>query len=487
MFRTDDTPDPVFSDTIELDLSTVVPSLAGPRRPQDRIELKDMKEAWNETLKKPIDQGGFGLSDEEAAKSVSVQREDGTSYELKNGSVVIAAITSCTNTSNPSVMLGAGLVAKKAVEKGLSVPAYVKTSLTPGSKVVTEYLETAGLTEPLGKLGFTVAGYGCATCIGNSGPLPEDVAKAIEENDLTVASVLSGNRNFEGRIHPLVKANYLASPPLVIVYALAGTVDIDLEKDPIGTGSDGQPVYLKDIWPSAEEIIQVMKEAMNPDQFRRQYARVFDANERWNNMPTPKGDLYDWDEKSTYIQEPPFFVNLSAEVDPIEEIHGARALALLGDSVTTDHISPAGSIAPDSPAGKYLQENGVKPKDFNSYGSRRGNDRVMTRGTFANIRIRNAMVPGVEGGYTKYVPTGETMAIYDAAMKYHGRTRPSSSSPARSTEPEAPATGRPKGPTSSASRRSSPRASSGSTVATWWEWASCPCSSRTAKAGNPSA
>jgi aconitate hydratase len=424
MFRTDDTPDPVFSDTIELDLSTVVPSLAGPRRPQDRIELKDMKEAWNETLRKPIDQGGFGLSEEETAKSVKVQRADGTSYELKNGSVVIAAITSCTNTSNPSVMLGAGLVAKKAVEKGLSVPAYVKTSLTPGSKVVTEYLEAAGLTEPLGQLGFTVAGYGCATCIGNSGPLPVDVAKAIEENDLTVASVLSGNRNFEGRIHPLVKANYLASPPLVIVYALAGTVDIDLEKEPIGTGSDGQPVYLKDIWPSAEEIIQVMKEAMNPDQFRRQYARVFDANERWNKMPTPKGDLYDWDEKSTYIQEPPFFVNLSAEVEPIEEIHGARALALLGDSVTTDHISPAGSIAPDSPAGKYLQENGVEPKDFNSYGSRRGNDRVMTRGTFANIRIRNAMVPGVEGGYTKYVPTGETMAIYDAAMRYQQENTP---------------------------------------------------------------
>ena len=424
MFRTDDTPDPVFSDTIELDLSTVVPSLAGPRRPQDRIELKDMKKAWNDTLRKPIDQGGFGLSEEEAAKSVSVQRADGTSYELKNGSVVIAAITSCTNTSNPSVMLGAGLVAKKAVEKGLSVPPYVKTSLTPGSKVVTEYLEAAGLSEPLGKLGFTVAGYGCATCIGNSGPLPEDVSKAIEENDLTVASVLSGNRNFEGRIHPLVKANYLASPPLVIVYALAGTVDIDLEKEPIGTGSDGQPVYLKDIWPSAEEIIQVMKEAMNPDQFRRQYARVFDANERWNKMPTPKGDLYDWDENSTYIQEPPFFVNLSAEVEPIKEIRGARALALLGDSVTTDHISPAGSIAPDSPAGKYLQEKGVAPKDFNSYGSRRGNDRVMTRGTFANIRIRNAMVPGVEGGYTKYVPTGETMAIYDAAMRYQQENTP---------------------------------------------------------------
>ncbi|MBN2910561.1 aconitate hydratase AcnA [Polycladomyces sp. WAk] len=423
LFRTDDTPDPIFSDTIELDLSTVVPSLAGPKRPQDRIELKNMKKAWNDTLRKPVEERGFGLSEEEIDKKAEVTA-DGESFTLKNGSVVIAAITSCTNTSNPSVMLGAGLVAKKAVEKGLKVPAYVKTSLTPGSKVVTDYLKEAGLIEPLAQLGFTVAGYGCATCIGNSGPLPEAVAKAIEENDLTVASVLSGNRNFEGRIHPLVKANYLASPPLVIVYALAGTVDIDLLNEPIGYGHDNQPVYLKDIWPSAQEVRDVMNQAMNPEQFKKQYSRVFDANERWNNLPTPKGELYDWDPKSTYIQEPPFFVNLSPDVEPIEEIRGARALAVLGDSVTTDHISPAGAIAPDSPAGKYLREHGVEPKDFNSYGSRRGNDRVMTRGTFANIRIRNLMVPGTEGGVTKFLPTGEVMPIYDAAMKYKEQNTP---------------------------------------------------------------
>jgi aconitate hydratase len=418
MFRTDDMPDPVFSDTIELDLSTVVPSLAGPKRPQDRIELNRMKESWNETLRKPVEERGFGLTEEAAKKSVKVTREDGVEYELKHGSVVIAAITSCTNTSNPSVMVGAGLVAKKAVEKGLSVPPYVKSSLTPGSRVVTEYLTKGGLVEPLAKLGFTVAGYGCATCIGNSGPLSDDVSKAIEENDLTVASVLSGNRNFEGRIHPLVKANYLASPPLVVAYALAGTVDIDFEKEPIGYGKDNQPVYLKDIWPSSEEIAQVMREAITPEQFKQQYSKVFDANERWNKLPTPKGVLYEWDEKSTYIQEPPFFSDLSGEVEPIRPIRGANVLALLGDSVTTDHISPAGSIKPDSPAGRYLIENGVDVKDFNSYGSRRGNDRVMTRGTFANIRIRNQMVPGSEGGVTEHVPSGQVMSIYDAAMEY---------------------------------------------------------------------
>ena len=423
LFRTDDTLDPIFSDTIELDLSTVVPSLSGPRRPQDRIELNKMKEAWNETLRKPIDESGFGLSEEEISKSVQVSRED-ESYELKQGSVVIAAITSCTNTSNPSVMVGAGLVAKKAVEKGLNVPAYVKSSLTPGSKVVTEYLAQANLLEPLAQLGFTVAGYGCATCIGNSGPLADDVSKAIEENDLTVASVLSGNRNFEGRIHPLVKANYLASPPLVVAYALAGTVNIDFEKEPIGYGKDGQPVYLKDIWPTSQEISQVMSEAISAEQFRKQYSKVFDANERWNQLPTPKGVLYDWDENSTYIQEPPFFVDMSVEAEEITPIENARVLALLGDSVTTDHISPAGSIAPDSPAGKYLQEHGVQVKDFNSYGSRRGNDRVMTRGTFANIRIRNQMVPGSEGGVTEHVPSGEVMSIYDAAMKYKEENTP---------------------------------------------------------------
>jgi aconitate hydratase len=423
LFRTDDTPDPVFTDTIELDLSTVVPSLSGPRRPQDRIELNKMKEAWNETLRKPIDESGFGLTEEEISKSVQVTRQNDR-FDLKHGSVVIAAITSCTNTSNPSVMVGAGLVAKKAVEKGLSVPAYVKSSLTPGSKVVTEYLAQAGLLEPLAKLGFTVAGYGCATCIGNSGPLADDVSKAIEENDLTVASVLSGNRNFEGRIHPLVKANYLASPPLVVAYALAGTVNIDFETEPIGHGKDGQPVYLKDIWPTSQEISRVMSEAINAEQFRKQYSRVFDANERWNQLPTPKGVLYDWDENSTYIQEPPFFVDMSVEAEEIAPIQNARVLALLGDSVTTDHISPAGSIAPNSPAGKYLQEHGVKVKDFNSYGSRRGNDRVMTRGTFANIRIRNQMVPGSEGGVTEHVPSGQVMSIYDAAMKYKEENTP---------------------------------------------------------------
>ncbi|MBA4494893.1 aconitate hydratase AcnA [Paenactinomyces guangxiensis] len=424
LFRTDDTPDPEFTDTIELDLGDVVPSLSGPKRPQDRIELTKMKEAWNETLRKPIEERGFGLSEDEVAKTAKVEQSDGSSYELKNGAVVIAAITSCTNTSNPSVMVGAGLVAKKAVEKGLFVPSYVKSSLTPGSKVVTEYLTKANLIDPLAQLGFTVAGYGCATCIGNSGPLSDDVSKAIEENDLTVASVLSGNRNFEGRIHPLVKANYLASPPLVVAYALAGTVNIDFDKEPIGYGTNNQPVYLKDIWPSSQEVSDTMKEAISAEQFRSQYARVFDANERWNQLPTPKGVLYEWDETSTYIQEPPFFVDMAADVESIKPIHGANILALLGDSVTTDHISPAGSIAKNSPAGQYLQENGVALKDFNSYGSRRGNDRVMTRGTFANIRIRNQMVPGSEGGVTEHVPTGQVMSIYDAAMEYKKNSTP---------------------------------------------------------------
>jgi aconitate hydratase len=421
MFRTDDTPDPAFTDTIELDLGDVKPSLAGPRRPQDRIELTDMKQSWNETLTKPIEDGGFGV--EEKSKKVEVEM-NGKRFALDHGSVVIAAITSCTNTSNPSVMLGAALVAHKAVQKGLTVPPYVKTSLTPGSKVVTEYLQQSGMMDSLNKLGFTLAGYGCATCIGNSGPLPEEISQAINDNDLTVASVLSGNRNFEGRIHPDVKANYLASPPLVVAYALAGTVDIDFETEPIGHDPDGNPVFFKDLWPSNEEILKTVEASMNADQFREQYAQVFDANERWNQMETPKGELYEWDEQSTYIQEPPFFVDLSPEVEPIREVRGARALAILKDSVTTDHISPAGAIAPNSPAGKYLKEHGVAPRDFNSYGSRRGNDRVMTRGTFANIRIRNQMVPGVEGGYTKHVPSGETMAIYDAAMKYKEENTP---------------------------------------------------------------
>ena len=424
MFRTDDTPDPVFTETIELDLSTVVPSLAGPKRPQDRIELTSVKDNFNKIIRTPIDQGGYGLDEEKIAKTVEVKHPNGETSKLTTGSVVIAAITSCTNTSNPSVMIGAGLLAKKAVEKGLKKPGYVKTSLTPGSLVVTEYLKQAGLIEPLEALGFHVAGYGCATCIGNSGPLPEEVSQAIADNDLTVASVLSGNRNFEGRVHPLVKANYLASPPLVVAYALAGTVNIDLTKDPIGYDKNNQPVYLKDIWPSNEEIKEAIAKSMNPELFREKYKDVYRANKRWNEIPVPEGVLYEWDPNSTYIQEPPFFKGLSPEPGDITEIRNARALALLGDSVTTDHISPAGSIKPDSPAGKYLTERGVKREDFNSYGSRRGNHEVMMRGTFANIRIRNQIVPGTEGGVTKVLPDGEIMSIYDAAMKYQENNVP---------------------------------------------------------------
>ncbi|SFX17862.1 aconitate hydratase [Thermoactinomyces sp. DSM 45891] len=418
MFRTDETPDPVFTDVVELDLSTVVPSLSGPKRPQDRVELSNMQQEWNETLKKPVEDRGFGLTDEQIAKKASVTAPNGESFELTTGSVVIAAITSCTNTSNPSVMLGAGLVAKKAVELGLQVKPFVKSSLTPGSKVVTDYLVKSNLLDPLEQLGFHIAGYGCATCIGNSGPLQDHISHAIESNDLTVASVLSGNRNFEGRVHPSVKANYLASPPLVVAYALAGTVDIDFATEAIGTDKDGKPVFLKDIWPSSAEVSEVLSEAISREQFIEQYGKVFDANERWNQIPAPEGTLYDWDADSTYIQEPPFFQNLSADVEPIQNIQGARVLALLGDSVTTDHISPAGNIKPSSPAGQLLQANHVDIKDFNSYGARRGNDQVMTRGTFANIRLRNLMVPGSEGGVTKHIPTGQVTSIYDASMKY---------------------------------------------------------------------
>jgi aconitate hydratase len=423
LFRTDETPDPYFRDTIELDLGEVQPSLAGPKRPQDRVNLSDMKQVWQQTLTKPIEERGFGLTEESLANKGTITR-DGKTYELPHGAVVIAAITSCTNTSNPSVMIGAGLLAQKAVERGLDVPAYVKSSLTPGSQVVTKYLEKANLLPSLEALGFHIAGYGCATCIGNSGPLADDVSQAITDNDLTVASVLSGNRNFEGRIHPLVKANYLASPPLVVAYALAGTVNIDFATDPIGKDKQGNPVYLRDIWPSSLEISQTMEQAIDREQFRSQYSKVFDANEDWNALPTPKGMLYEWDENSTYIQEPPFFVNMDAHVSSIKPIQNARVLAFLGDSVTTDHISPAGSIAPSSPAGQYLQEHGVAIRDFNSYGSRRGNDRVMTRGTFANIRIRNKLVPGSEGGVTKHIPSGETTSIYEAAVRYQKENTP---------------------------------------------------------------
>ncbi|UED67602.1 aconitate hydratase AcnA [Brevibacillus sp. HD3.3A] len=424
LFRTDDTPDPVFSETLELDLSTVVPSLAGPKRPQDRVELTAMKESFNNSLRTPIDKGGFGLSEEKIAASAPVAYPNGETATLKTGAVVIAAITSCTNTSNPSVMLGAGILAKKAVEKGLKKPPFVKSSLAPGSRVVTQYLTDAGLIDSLDAIGFNVVGYGCTTCIGNSGPLPEETSKAIADEDLTVAAVLSGNRNFEGRIHAQVKANYLASPPLVIAYALAGTVDIDLTTEPIGTGKDGEPVYLKDIWPTPQEISEAMGKAMNPDLFRAEYGQVFTQNEAWNKIDVPTGDLYEWDEKSTYIQEPPFFKDLAGEIAAIADIKAANTIALFGDSVTTDHISPAGNISPTSPAGIYLQANGVERKDFNSYGARRGSHDVMMRGTFANIRIRNQVAPGTEGGVTKYLPSGEVMSIYDASMKYQADGTP---------------------------------------------------------------
>ena len=418
MFRTDETPDPVFTDTLELDLSEVVPSLAGPKRPQDRVELTHLKEAFNDIINLSVEKGGYGLSKENIDQRVPVHHKDGRESEMGTGAVVIAAITSCTNTSNPSVMLGAGLVAKKAVALGLKVPAYVKTSLTPGSLVVTEYFNRAGLMEPLEALGFHVAGYGCGTCIGNSGPLPDEVSKAIADNDMTVAAVLSGNRNFEGRIHAQVRANYLASPPLVVAYALAGTVNIDLSKDPIGTSSDGKPVYLKDIWPTNQEVHEAIKSAVHPEMFRDKYANIFTQNDRWNALEVPKGESYEWDPDSTYIQNPPFFENLSGDVGDIENIPSSRILALLGDSVTTDHISPAGNIKADSPAGKYLTDHNVERVDFNSYGSRRGNHEVMMRGTFANIRIRNQVAPGTEGGVTTYLPTNEVMSIYDASMKY---------------------------------------------------------------------
>lgn len=420
MFRTDDTPDPAFSDAIELDLSTIVPSLAGPKRPQDRVELTAMKESFNTIIRTPIDKGGYGLTDEKIDETVEVNHPNGETTKLGTGAVVIAAITSCTNTSNPSVMLGAGLVAKKAVERGLKKPAYVKSSLTPGSLVVTEYLQKAGLIDPLEALGFHVAGYGCATCIGNSGPLPDEVSQAIADNDLTVAAVLSGNRNFEGRVHAQVKANYLASPPLVVAYALAGTVNIDLANDPIGYDGDNKPVYLKDIWPTNDEIKTAISTALTPQMFRDKYENVFTQNEQWNQIPVPQGELYEWDAKSTYIQEPPFFIDLGEQMGDIGEIRNAKTLALMGDSVTTDHISPAGNIKTDSPGGKYLLEHGVQKQDFNSYGSRRGNHEVMMRGTFANIRIRNQVAPGTEGGVTTYLPNGEVMSIYDASMLYQG-------------------------------------------------------------------
>lgn len=423
LFRTDDTPDPEFTETLELDLGSIEPSLAGPKRPQDRIALSGMKDAFRSALTTSTEERGFGLPSDELSHTATVAF-NGARENVGHGAVVIAAITSCTNTSNPSVMLGAGLVAKKATERGLKVPPYVKTSLAPGSKVVTEYLREAGLLSSLADLGFHLVGYGCTTCIGNSGPLPEAVAKAVSEGELVAASVISGNRNFEGRIHPLVRANYLASPPLVVAYALAGTVDLDLTTEPLGKDVEGQPVYLKDIWPSQEEVHELLDKAIHPGMFNKMYGNVWDGNETWNDIPVSGGKLYGWSETSTYIQEPPFFTDLTPELPKLENVKAARVLALLGDSVTTDHISPAGDIPNDSPAGRYLREQGLEKKDFNSYGSRRGNDRVMLRGTFANIRIKNQLVPGVEGGYTLHMPSGEQMFIYDAAMRYREEGTP---------------------------------------------------------------
>jgi aconitate hydratase len=418
LFRTDDMAEPEFRDVLELDLGSVRPSLSGPKRPQDRIDLGEVGSTFRASLSAPVGPKGFGLPADAVDRRADFVDASGAPHTLEVGDVVIAAITSCTNTSNPSVMLGAGLVAKKAVERGLRVKSHVKTSLAPGSKVVTEYLDEAGLRPYLDQLGFNLVGYGCTTCIGNSGPLPEPVSEAIRTGDLVVAGVLSGNRNFEGRIHQQVQANFLASPPLVVAYALAGTVDIDLTRDPIGHDDAGRPVYLRDIWPSNREIREAVNAAVKPEQFRKEYDGIEDSNEEWNAIEIPEGSIYEWNLKSTYVQEPPFFRGLSRETPPVETIRGARVLIKAGDSTTTDHISPAGSIAPDSPAARYLLSNDVKYLDFNSYGSRRGNHEVMMRGTFANIRIKNHLLKGVEGGVTRYFPTGETMAIYDAAMKY---------------------------------------------------------------------
>ena len=423
LFRDASSPDPEFTDTLDLDLASVVPSLAGPKRPQDRVALSDMKTAFQSALSAPVKERGYELSPEALAREATFGT-NGDTQKMKHGAVVIAAITSCTNTSNPSVLLAAGLVAKKAIEKGLNVKPYVKTSLAPGSRVVTEYLKKAGLIDPLAQLGFNVIAYGCTTCIGNSGPLPGEVAKAVTGSDLVAAAVLSGNRNFEGRVHPLVKANYLASPPLVVAYALAGTVDIDLNHESLGIGSDGQPVYLKDLWPTQQEITEAIAASVKAEMFQERYADVFSGSDIWQAIDVKEADLFEWSEDSTYIHHPPYFQSLTLDVPPIDEIKGARVLGIFGDSITTDHISPAGNIATDSPAGKFLQERGVQPKDFNQYGTRRGNDLVMARGTFANIRLKNIMVTPREGNWTKHQPSGAEMPIFDAAMKYQSEGVP---------------------------------------------------------------
>jgi aconitate hydratase len=465
LWHDEDSEEPTYTETLELDLAEVVPSIAGPKRPQDRVSLTDSKEGFRHALEGYLPQesredeaveDSFPASDPvsthvsngdaheleeveeraaERATAVSevashltpVTLDDGTETELDHGHVVIAAITSCTNTSNPSVMLGAGILARNAVQRGLKVKPWVKTSLAPGSKVVTEYLQRAGLDEYLDELGFNLVGYGCTTCIGNSGPLPEEISEVVNDADLTVVSVLSGNRNFEGRINPDVKMNYLASPPLVVAYALAGTMDIDLYEEPLGEDQDGEPVFLKDIWPDSQEVAETIEEAVQSDMFHKSYGEVFDGDERWNSLEVPEGETFAWDEDSTYVRQPPFFEDLPREPEDVTDIEDARVLAMLGDSVTTDHISPAGSIKKDSPAGQYLIDHGVEPKEFNSYGSRRGNHEVMMRGTFANIRLRNQLAPGTEGGVTLYLgdsDDGEEMSIYDAAMRYQEQDTP---------------------------------------------------------------
>jgi aconitate hydratase len=434
LFHTADTPPAQYTDTLELDLATVEPSLAGPKRPQDRVRLSDAKRAWNLDLPKLTggrvppaagagirDDEGVAVADARTGVEVKVGNE---AFTLTDGDVVIAAITSCTNTSNPSVMVAAGLLARKAAERGLARKPWVKTSLAPGSKVVMDYYQEAGLVEPLEAMGFHLVGYGCTTCIGNSGPLPEEISAAIQEGDLVAVSVLSGNRNFEGRINPDVRANYLASPPLVVAYAIAGTMDIDLYNEPLGTDPNGRSVFLKDIWPSQMEVNAVIQESVRSEHFTNQYASVFEGDERWKALPVPEGARFAWDPASTYVKEPPYFEEMGTAPDPVTDIVGARVLALVGDSITTDHISPAGSIAKDGPAARYLMENGVEPKDFNSYGSRRGNHEVMMRGTFANIRFRNRLTPDQEGGWTKHMPDGQVMSIYDAAMRYREEGTP---------------------------------------------------------------
>ncbi|NBB92203.1 MAG: aconitate hydratase AcnA, partial [Gammaproteobacteria bacterium] len=434
LWRNDEDVDPVYTDVLELDLGDVVPSLAGPKRPQDRVLLSKAKNTFLRQLSEmtkdrdesgnggalerfAAEGGGTAVGRSEVPGAAEVDYKDQT-FLLKDGAVVIAAITSCTNTSNPAVMLGAGLLARNAREKGLNVKPWVKTSLAPGSKVVTDYLEKSGLDDDLEALGFYTVGYGCTTCIGNSGPLPEPIDEAIREHEMVVCSVLSGNRNFEGRIHPEVKMNYLASPPLVVAYAIAGRMDLDLVEEPLGEDPDGNPVYLKDVWPDAHEIQDFIRDNVTSEMFSSNYKSVFEGDELWNSMDTPTGEMFEWEDDSTYVRNPPFFEGMGMDPEPIGDITGARVLAKLGDSVTTDHISPAGAIKPDSPAGRYLQEKGIHPADFNSYGSRRGNHEVMMRGTFANVRIKNQIAEGTEGGFTTYFPDDEVMSIYDAAMKY---------------------------------------------------------------------